>query len=486
MVRNVSADPCLKAWHRPPLYHKLRSRQAYGPFLHTEARHRRGYMRISAGLADPAILATAATALAATVFVTMARRKPAKTYTQVQPTSFNKGVLSRIPSLTSGYSKFLIAGGHVETIFAAWFRRNPPVEYDRELLQTPDGGSVALDYHRLPPNRDLLEDAPVVILLPGLTGGSHDSYVRHMVGAASQYGFRSVVFNSRGTSDQPVTSPQFYSASFTGDMRQVVQVVQKRYPKAELLAVGWSLGANILVRYLGEEKDNCPISAAASLCNPFNLAISDANLGEGFNKVYNRNLAKSLRNIYKQHSHLFAGIGGDYQPELAAQCTTIREFDDAITRVSFGWPSVDAYYQGSGSYLMIPHVHVPLLCVQAEDDPIAPARAIPYEALQQNPNCILTVTPTGGHLGWVAGPEAPLGAPWSTRVVAEWLISVQLELLRSGRSKRFQQQLSQYAQQESPDSVTLQHDNNSSNGNGSSHVNSGNGASNETASAVHG
>ena len=69
--------------------------------------------------------------------------------------------------------------------------------------------------------QDLPDDAPVLILLPGLTGGSHDSYVRHMVGAASKNGLRSVVFNSRGTSDGPVTSPQFYSASYTGDMRYV-------------------------------------------------------------------------------------------------------------------------------------------------------------------------------------------------------------------------------------------------------------------------
>lgn len=67
--------------------------------------------------------------------------------------------------------------------------------------------------------QDLPDDAPVLILLPGLTGGSHDSYVRHMVGAASMNGMRAVVFNSRGTSDGVVTSPQFYSASYTGDMR---------------------------------------------------------------------------------------------------------------------------------------------------------------------------------------------------------------------------------------------------------------------------
>jgi len=65
--------------------------------------------------------------------------------------------------------------------------------------------------------------------------------------------------------------------------------------------------------------------------------------------IYDTNLAKSLRTIFMRHARLFDGIGGEYQPELAANCRTIRDFDDAITRVSFGWPSVDAYYAGSGS-----------------------------------------------------------------------------------------------------------------------------------------
>lgn len=72
----------------------------------------------------------------------------------------------------------------------------------------------------------------------------------------------------------------------------------------------------------------------------------DNNFHVGFNRIYDRNLAHSLRNIYKQHEHLFDGIGGDYQLDLAANCDSIRDFDDAITRVSFGWPSVDAYYAG--------------------------------------------------------------------------------------------------------------------------------------------
>lgn len=79
--------------------------------------------------------------------------------------------------------------------------------------------------------------SPLLILLPGLTGGSHDPYVQHMIARAWQSGIRCVVFNSRGTSDSPVTTPQFYSACFTGDMRAVVKHVQAKHPDAQLLAV---------------------------------------------------------------------------------------------------------------------------------------------------------------------------------------------------------------------------------------------------------
>ena len=80
------------------------------------------------------------------------------------------------------------------------------------------------------------------------------------------------------------------------------------------------------------------------LCN---LQVTcDENFKKGFNRVYDSNLAKGLKRIYKSHEHLFEGIQGDYQLDLAANCRTIRDFDDAITRVSFGWPSVDAYYAG--------------------------------------------------------------------------------------------------------------------------------------------
>lgn len=374
-------------------------------------------------------LGLGALGLAAVAALAM-RKKELRPTVEGQSTSWNSAILSLCPSITAPYSlASFLNNGHVETIFAAWFRKKPHVLYNREIVHMPDGGAVALDSEDLPASQQLPEDAPVLILLPGLTGGSEDSYVQHAMVHAREAGIRAIVFNSRGTSASPVLTAQFYSASYTGDMRNVVAHVRNRYPGSLLFAAGWSLGANIMTRYLGEEGDRTPISAAVAMCNPFNLPLSDTNFKKGFNKIYDINLARSLNKIYSEHHHLFekeaASEGGrPYLADKALQAKTIRDFDDAITRVSFEWPDVDAYYAGSSSSLSIPNVRVPLLIIQAADDPIAPKEAVPFEAIAANPQCLLVMTPTGGHLGWCGGKGGATGAPWTDAAVAEYFTAV--------------------------------------------------------------
>ncbi|XP_057773649.1 embryogenesis-associated protein EMB8 [Salvia miltiorrhiza] len=309
---------------------------------------------------------------------------------------------------------------HVETIFAAFFRSLPDVRFRRECLRTSDGGAVALDWVS-GDDRSLPLESPILILLPGLTGGSQDTYVRHMLLRARSEGWRVVVFNSRGCGSSPVTTAQFYSASFLGDISEVVDHVGSRYSRANLYAVGWSLGANILVRYVGQGSFSCPLAGAVSLCNPFNLIIADEDFRKGFNIIYDKALANSLCKIFRKHALLFEDIGGEFNIPLAANAKSVREFDEGLTRVSFGFKSVDDYYSNSSSSDFIKNVTIPLLCIQAENDPIAPSRGIPREDIQKNPNCMLIVTPKGGHLGWVAGAEAPRGAPWTDPIVMDFL-----------------------------------------------------------------
>ncbi|XP_052141529.1 embryogenesis-associated protein EMB8 [Oryza glaberrima] len=332
------------------------------------------------------------------------------------------GLLAGFDSLRRPYRAFPIVASnrHVETIFAAFARSLPAVALRRECLRTPDDGAVALDWVS-GDDRALPRDAPVLILLPGLTGGSDDTYVRHMLLRARNKGWRVVVFNSRGCAGSPVTTAKFYSASFTGDLRQVVDHVLGRFPQSNVYAVGWSLGANILVRYLGEETDKCVLSGAVSLCNPFDLVIADEDFHKGFNNVYDRALAKALRNIFKKHALLFEGLEGEYNIPKAANARSVRDFDEGLTRVSFGFKSVDDYYSNSSSSDYIKNVSIPLLCIQADNDPIAPSRGIPREDIKANPNCLLIVTPQGGHLGWVAGEDAPFGCPWTDPIIMEFL-----------------------------------------------------------------
>ncbi|KAI8471311.1 MAG: Alpha/Beta hydrolase protein [Monoraphidium minutum] len=378
-----------------------------------------------------AAAAAAAAGLAAWLDARRRAAKPELVYDAACP--FTASVLSRCPTLKAEYRPVpFLTNAHVETIAIAKLRSDPRLPFRREVILTKDGGAVAIDWeHQDLEEHDLPEDAPVIVLLPGLTGGSSDTYVQHAVQQARAVGVRAAVFNSRGTASSPVLTPQFYSASFTDDTREVINHVRARFPRASaLFAAGWSLGANILVNYLGEEGDRTPVQAAVSMCNPFELTISNGHLQRGFNKIYDWNLAASLRRIFAGHTELWRGAAPPLRPDLVPAAKTIREFDEAVTIHSFGWPSVDDYYAGSSSALRIPRVAIPLLCIQAANDPIAPADAIPYDAIRANPRVTLAVTPTGGHLGWAAGPGAPFGHPWTDGAVTEWLTSVRLELLK--------------------------------------------------------
>lgn len=140
-----------------------------------------------------------------------------------------------------------------------------------ELLSTPDGGTVSIDWApsliKMP-----ADDTPTLVLLHGLTGGSHESYIRALVETMTRdHGYRCVVFNARACANTELTSAQLYCGSWTEDLRMVVKHIRKTLPEAKLMSVGFSLGANILMNYMGEEGDNCEFLGAMSVGNPFDL-----------------------------------------------------------------------------------------------------------------------------------------------------------------------------------------------------------------------
>lgn len=205
----------------------------------------------------------------------------------------------------------------------------------------------------------LADDAPVLILLPGLTGGSDDSYVRYAVHYAESHGTRAVVFNSRGCGDTFLTTPRFYSGLYIGDMQRVADAVRLRYPRSQLFAAGWSLGANILVNYLGLVGEDTPIDGAAALCNPFDLSLGSKNLQRGFNKVYSKNLGGAMSRIMQRNRKVWNGVGGDFDVEGACNASSVWAWDDAITRVSFGACSRFLHFRCTPGTAWPLHAHLP-------------------------------------------------------------------------------------------------------------------------------
>jgi len=388
-------------------------------------------------------------------------------------------VLTRVPSLGAAhyYRAPPVWGrnGHAQTILASLMRTTPKVAYARELLSTPDGGSLALDvYVRHFPDdcdsrnegmrpvdmgetgmRDVVNERPFVLLTSGLGGGSQDAYVRSMAARAADAGWHVAVLNMRSCGGSPVTSPRLFSAhrGSTDDVRlAVAHCRRKPYLAARapvLAAMGWSNGATIINNALAEQETTHEgrmhrIDAAVTLACPLNMPQANKNLGRIFHsQVYDRQIAKGLarnfeesgarRVIEKAQRESGGFLTGwannlftvDVERLLKSQ--TIREIDEQITRKCFGFDSVEDYYMDASSDQRLPSVRVPLLVVSAFDDPLAPGWTIPYPFFHRAETVMLALTGFGGHLGW-CDEDQPFGRPRWVEETAVDFLSAALEV----------------------------------------------------------
>eukprot|EP01001_Neometanema_parovale_P006823 NODE_3166_length_1267_cov_21.944930_g3007_i0.p1 GENE.NODE_3166_length_1267_cov_21.944930_g3007_i0~~NODE_3166_length_1267_cov_21.944930_g3007_i0.p1 ORF type:complete len:372 (+),score=11.86 NODE_3166_length_1267_cov_21.944930_g3007_i0:64-1179(+) len=332
----------------------------------------------------------------------------------VRPDCPFASVVHKCPDLVNTfYPTFWCAGAHAQTLVAVLGRNRVNVHYTREMLAMPDGGSVALDWSRF--ERSVPGTTPLLIILHGVTGGSSESYVTSMVAEANKNGWDAVVFNQRGCADSELSSPRAYCAAVSDDLTVVVTYIHQQAKGSPLLAVGYSMDANVLVKYLGEAGASTPISAAVSMGNPLDC-LHCANLlkNSPFGRnVYGRAIVRNLQKYVNRHKHILPPLA-----QVAEKCSSVWDFDDRITSVHFDFGTAENYYREASSSRRLSGVRVPLLCVNAEDDPLAPARKEYNE--MTSPHVILATTKRGGHLGWLEGAW-PFSTSWSDRVVSQFL-----------------------------------------------------------------
>jgi predicted alpha/beta-fold hydrolase len=284
------------------------------------------------------------------------------------------------------------------TVFASVARPLPRPRATRERWELPDGDFLDVDRF------EAAAGAPVVVICHGLEGSSRAPYVRGLVAAARARGLSALALNFRGCSGEPNRLARFYHSGETGDLGHAVARLVAERPGRPVLLAGFSLGGNVVVKYLGERGDDLPaeVRGAAVISVPFDLARCAAAIdGPGFwpwvyrERFLRRLRAKALAKARRFPDQLDAGA--------VRAAASFSAFDGAVTAPLHGFASARAYWSGCSAGAFLPGVRRPLLAIAALDDPMVPPDSLPLEAARRNPRVELVVTPAGGHVGFVAG-----------------------------------------------------------------------------------
>ncbi|KAK6939786.1 Serine aminopeptidase, S33 [Dillenia turbinata] len=316
-----------------------------------------------------------------------------------------------------------LASPHIQTAFLHFFGRPPPVTYRRYtdftfLFLTYVINWIVVSRGAFHGYTGISKDdtTPIVVVIPGLTSDSASAYIKHLAFKIAKHGWHVVVSNHRGLGGVSITSDCFYNAGWTEDVREVINYLHREY-MAPLFVVGTSIGANILVKYLGEDRDNTPVAGAAAVCSPWDLLIGDRFICRKLlQKLYDRALTVGLQGYAQLHQPRYSRLANWEDIEKSR---SIRDFDNHATRLVGKFETVDTYYRQCSSASYVGLVSVPLLCISALDDPVCTREAIPWDECRTNKNVILVTTQHGGHLGYFQGITA--STMWWVRAVDEFL-----------------------------------------------------------------
>ena len=326
------------------------------------------------------------------------------------------GIVPTLPAEGHAEAAFIPAwwlpGPHFQTVGARWSRPRGGVCLQRERLTTPDGDFVDLDWAD---GDGVARRTPALaLLLHGLEGSARSGYALETYRRLGHHGIPTVGLNFRSCSGELNRGARLYHSGETEDTRFVVRTLRQRFPDARLGVVGFSLGGNVLVKYLGEEAAGGArsdgVTAAAAVSVPYDLAAGARCMEGGVARLYVLRLLRSLQHKVRARA---AELGDRMDVARALRARTFHEFDDAATAPLHGFESADDYYARSSSAPWVSRVRVPTLLVHAADDPFLPEDAVPRAAAAANPCIRPCFTKHGGHVGFVTG------APWGRHYWAE-------------------------------------------------------------------
>lgn len=281
---------------------------------------------------------------------------------------------------------------HVQTIVPNVFFRRPQLELRRERLELPDGDFVDVDW-------TTGKTGPIVIVLHGLEGSVRSRYACNIMRRIHDMGMRAALPHFRGCSGEPNRLPIGYHSGFTQDLEYFTGLLKQREPGTPLAAVGYSLGGNVLLKWLGDSPNASRLTTGVAVSVPFDLADCSAAIEKGLSKIYMWDfMGRMRRSARRKFSRIKASVS---LPDLD-KLRTFRQFDDAMTAPLHGYKDADDYYARASSKPVLRRIQVPTLVVHAADDPFMSRSVVPT-AEELSPSIRFELSEMGGHVGFIDG-----------------------------------------------------------------------------------
>jgi uncharacterized protein len=307
----------------------------------------------------------------------------------------------------------LLSNGHLQTILPVFLRRRLTIAFEPERIELEDGDFLDLAWARTGSNN-------LAILSHGLEGSFNNGYNRGMAKALQTIGWDVLAWNFRGCGNEMNRLPRFYHSGETDDLRAIIRLAATKY--ARIVLIGFSLGGNVTLKYLGETESHPSVIGAAAISAPIDLAASARVLDQQWsNRIYLRRFIRSL--IAKVEAKAVR-YPDRFDLSRSRTIRTFQEFDNRYTAPVHGFRDAADYWTKSSSRQFLSRISVPTLLLNARNDPFLAPECFPFAEAEQNSNLFFEAPKSGGHVGFIdliRGIE-----PWSERRVVEFLLETVL------------------------------------------------------------
>jgi len=294
------------------------------------------------------------------------------------------------PSLTNTYNRpKVLFNRHLETIYPALFRKvKLSITPIRERIQTPDNDFLDIDWYKN-------KNGKVVILQHGLEGSSNRPYILGMAKIFIENDFDVCAWNFRGCSGEMNKTKIFYHSGATYDLDTIVKRVSKEYD--EIILIGFSLGGNLTLKYLGEETRSNKIKRAIAISVPLDLNSSSWQLTKPNCYIYEKRFLNNLKRKVLEKSNNSAH---NMNISLINKVKTLRDFDEYFTSQIHGFDGAEDYYHKCSAKYFLSNIQVPTLIISAQNDPLLTKESLKIDTKMAHSFVDFELTEKGGHVGF--------------------------------------------------------------------------------------